>query len=179
MERGGIVRTVDDLLTHAGKETRELAARTWAPPLGPSRSARQARWPAFAAAFAVVIVAVGLVPWLAGVGDSGARPSGSISPGATMPTSSPSTGDVVECSASGVPVPGDVAGLPAVVAETRQALIDAASVCDFAALEAIASGGLVTSFGGGGIDNLERWEEEGQGVLGTLLLILLDRKSVV
>ena len=166
------MRTVDDLLRQASNETRELAARSWAPPLSRPRPRHRPSWPAFAAAFAAVVVTLGLIPWLARPGDTPAtQPSVSTPPATSTPTSPVTTIGAV-CSASGVPLPGEVTGLPDSVARTRQALIEAASRCDLPGLRAAAGADLVTSYGGGGADNLEAWEEEGRGVLGTLLLVL-------
>jgi hypothetical protein len=63
--------------------------------------------------------------------------------------------------------------LPGEVAATARAIITAASDCDFDGLAEIASvdgpPDLATSFGGGGVENLARWEEEGYGEMDTLI----------
>lgn len=77
-----------------------------------------------------------------------------------------------DCSAYGVARPEVPAGLPPAVADTWQALVDAAAACDFDALEAMGANA-TTSFGEqGGAANLRLWEEEGRGELGTLLKVL-------
>ena len=103
-------------------------------------------------------------------------------------TSQPSTvttGTIPEpsCSSDGVPQPSRATGLPQPVSATREAIIAAAATCDLTGLESLAGEDFVTSFAGGGAENLRRWEEEdvdeglfagqpGRGPLGTLLLLL-------
>lgn len=144
---------------------------------GPGRPSRTP-WPtgtrrsdAFAAAFALVVVTVGVVPLLTGstgkqlLGDGPAPPPSEES---TTPTTT-ATAPEPPCSSAGVPIPEQTIGLPPAVAKTREAVIAAALKCDLSTLRELAGNGFTTHFGGGDGDDLPLWEEEGRGQLGTLL----------
>jgi len=123
----------------------------------------------FAAAFATVVIVVGVLPMLG----SGNQPGSVASPDTTNPVAPPSTTiPTVVCSSSGTPPPAEVEGLPRQVADIRQAIVEAAQACDFAALVGLAGDRFTTHFGGGGSEMLEVWESEGEGKLDTLLQIL-------
>ncbi len=89
------------------------------------------------------------------------------------------------CSAGGMPArPSTEAGLPEAVAETRLALVRAATACDYRALAVLASTGtegFTFSFGGGDDPALFWWQEElsGFGPLQTLVRILETPYAVV
>jgi len=71
-------------------------------------------------------------------------------------------------------MPAEQGGLPEPVAATRRAIATAAIACDFVALEALGGSDLNTSFGGGGFDNIPRWEVEGTYPALELLVELFD-----
>lgn len=172
------MKTVDDRLRTAATETRHYAAKQWPTPSSHVVPPRRSRgWLAFAAAFSVVIVAFAALPWLMGVGrpDTASRPDPMVTPTTTTPT----TAAVPECSASGTPVPGRDESLPAAVAETRTAIVRAASQCDLQAVIDLAGPGFITDFGGGDADTFKTWEEDGEGRLGTLLGILDMSHAIV
>ncbi|MGH3650490.1 MAG: hypothetical protein ACRDU9_07235 [Acidimicrobiia bacterium] len=164
------MNTVEQRLRSAAEETRQLANQHWPAPLATNRPAARSGWLAFAAAFAVVAVAFGLIPWLAG--NSGQQVG--ETPPLTTPVDTAATFDDknASCSSTDTPLPGEAVGLPSEVARTRYAIADAAARCDFDALEALAAEGFTTSFGGGGVENISLWEEKGTGQLGTLLQVL-------
>lgn len=89
------------------------------------------------------------------------------------------TAPAASCSAQGAPIPEPAPGLPDAVADIRDDIASAASNCDLATLEAIGGDRLRTSFGGGGVENLRLWEEEGNGQLDTLVHILAMSHGVV
>jgi hypothetical protein len=166
---------LDRKLHQAAEEVRQ-AARTMTPPPLPgarTRTAPARGWLAFAGAFAVVALAVGVLPGLLrGTATGPTIPVGSGGT-TTVPTTEPSvSAPVAQCSATGVPRPREQEGLPEAVAETRRQIIEAAMACDLEALDAISPEFFITHFGGGRFDELVRWEEEGDGKLGLLLQIL-------
>ena len=162
---------LENRLTRAAEEVRQ-ASRTVTPPPAPGTRPRAVPaakgWLVFAGAFALVALAIGVLPLFdRGTGAPVASPS------TTVPVEPPSTdAPVAECSATGVPAPGAQEGLPENVAAKRQAIIDAAVACDFGALEALAPENFITHFGGGRFDQLVEWENDGEGKLGILLQIL-------
>lgn len=177
----GEFNALDKRLTKAAEEVRQ-AMRTLSPPPSPGTKPRAlpaARgWLVFAGAFAVVALAIGVLPLLDGrQGSPVASP-----PSSTLPVEPPSTepestvpgtdSPVAECSATGVPAPAEQPGLPEPVAQKRQAIIEAAMACDFDALEALADEFFSTSFGGGDETLLREWEQRGEGKLDILLEIL-------
>lgn len=169
---------VEDRLQKAAEETRRLAQNRRPEPLTRRQGVRPRGWLVFSAAFAAVILTFGLLPWL--VTGSGNQPTNDPTPTSlaadpsttesTMSTTT-SAGDA-SCSTAGAPIPTARADLPEAVAATRQGIIEAASSCDVTALEDLAADGFSTSFGGGGVENLRTWEDEGTGQLGTLLHLL-------
>lgn len=164
-----MMSNVEERLDAAAAETRRLAATRTPVPISQPQRGKPRGWLAFAAAFAVVIVTFGLIPLLTGGNES--QPADDSTPVSSAPadTASTETTADVSCSAAGASVPSAAAGLPEPVATTRQAIIDAAAACDLDALEGLAAEGFNSSFGGGGVENLRRWEDEGTGRLGTLL----------
>lgn len=165
---------VEQRLGSAAEETRQLARNRPPRELGAKKSRPRSGMLVFAATFAVVVLIFGAVPLL--VGDR-------VPPGDTAPLTTPvdtpvtttettTTAEAVVCSATGVPAPGESPSLPEAVAATRSAIIEAAMACDLATLETHAVDGFNTSFGGGGFENLVRWELKGEGQLGTLLQLL-------
>lgn len=163
---------VEQRIQAAAEETRQLAQKRLPRELVVKRGQVRPRgWLAFAAAFAVVVVTFGLIPWLAGNGED--RPVGDSSP-PTAPASTPSTAPASTegCSSDGVPLPDAANGLPDEVSATREAIATAASQCDLTSLQSLGGEGLRTSFGGGGVENLAIWEDRDEGRLGTLLELL-------
>lgn len=129
-----------------------------------ARRIRRRRVAAGGVAGAAVVALVVPVAWSLG----GLR-------GASEPpvaTQSPSPSPTVTCSATGVPKPAAPTDLPAPVLETWQRIVDAAAACDLDALEEIGKNAHLSYGAVGGIANLRRWEEEGDGKLGTLLKLL-------
>lgn len=170
---------VDQRLRDAAEETRQLAGMRLPPKLSGQKSAVGAPprgWLAFAAAFAAVAVTFGVLPWLMRGGEAppigDTAPLITAEPATTWPATTLGTEPEASCSAAGVDIPGEAGGLPPAVADTRNAIIAAAAGCDMSRLREIAGEDFATSFGNGGVDNLDRWENEGQGRLGTLLLLL-------
>lgn len=175
------MNSVEQRLQSAAEETRQVARAHW-----PQRLESRARnghrgWLAFAAAFALVIVTFGFVPWLAGIGDT--PPVGdsmpTLAPAVTSTTLTATTAVTApEDSCPDVPLPGPIEGLPAVVAQKRDAIIAAAATCDMDALQMLAGDRFTTSFGNGGSENLPIWNDQGLEPTATLLH-LLDMKHAV
>lgn len=169
---------IEQRLREAGAEVRQFAGQSVRRPL-PQTSSAPRGWLVFAAAFAVVVV-VGLIPLLMGGGETtpaGSTPSSPSAPSTSMaPTT---TGPEARCSATGVGVPVSVEELPPAVADKHTAITQAAAACDLPALSRLAGEDLTTSFGGGGFENLELWEAEGTGRLGTLLEVLGTSHAIV
>ena len=172
---------VDQRLQRAGAETRQLAQDRQPPTLSekPRFDRVASGWIVFVGAFTVVALTFGIIPWLMGGTDT--QPQLADTPPLSSPvdtgpaTTSPSdltTATIPTCSADGVAMPPDTSGLPDAVAATVANVVEAATSCDLAALEALAGEGFTTSFGGGGPENFARWEDEGEGKLGILVEIL-------
>ena len=163
---------VEQRIQAAADETRRLAQKRLARELVVERGRIRPRgWLALAAGFAVVVVTFGLIPWLAS--NVGNEPIGDNSP-PTAPTDTSSTvaAPTGGCSSDGVPFPAAADGLPHEVLLTRETIAGAASDCDLATLGSLGGARLRTSFGGGGVENLAIWEDQGEGQLGTLLGLL-------
>lgn len=171
-------------LEAAAEETRQLARDRTPAPLEQKSATPVRGWLVLAAAFAVVVITFGLIPWLANttegppVGDT-TPPDAPVTtavpetPASTVPDTVPSTVPETSCSSAGVPLPAEAPGLPAAVSETRDAIITAAAACNFAALEELAAEDFSSSFGNDvGAEAFARWEEEGEGKLGILLRLL-------
>jgi hypothetical protein len=150
-------------LEQAAQEVRQ-AAKHSVPPALEDRTPRTAprAWMVFAAAFAVVILAVGVIPLLTPPADSGepSPPTSAATVTSTVPAPTTTIPVAAECSATGMPMPPEQEGLPAPVADARRAIAAAAIACDYAALEELAGPDLNTSFGGGGFANIPTWEQE-------------------
>jgi hypothetical protein len=167
---------LEQRLEQAASELRQTARQSTPPPFDDraARSRIQPGWLVFAAAFAVVILAMGVIPLLTRSnypettvgGSSPSTTEMTVTPTTTVPTS---TTIAPDCSAVGLPMPAEQDGLPAPVAETRRAIAAAAIACDYRALEALGGTDLNTSFGGGGFQNIPLWEGQGEGQLGTLI----------
>jgi hypothetical protein len=164
-------------LEQASQEVRQ-AARHSAPPVLEDRTPRTAprAWMVFAAAFTVVILAVGVLPMLSPPSDSGepSPPTSAATVTSTVPAPTPTAPFAAECSATGMPMPPEQEGLPPPVADARRAIAAAAIACDYAALGELAGPDLNTSFGGGGFANIPTWEEEGTYPALRLLVELFD-----
>lgn len=168
---------IDERLETAASEVRDIARGRRTPPV-PSPSAAPRGWLAFAGAF-VVVATIGLAASLLGSAET-IEPGGSSTPTSHLSTPTTTTSPlestdapVPTCSATGVETPPAANGLPQAVADTRQAIIEAASSCSLAQLVEIAGDDLATSFGDdAGTLNLLEWEQGGRGELGTLLRIL-------
>lgn len=166
---------LEQRMNTAAEETRHLAMRRPVTQFEHRTQTRRRGTLTLVSAFAVVIVLFGLLPFLMSEpnGSTGAE-TGTPSPPTTTPTTVANTlgtSPETECSAEGVPLPAEVEGLPAAVASTRGAIITAAAACDIATLESLASDTFTTSFGGGGVENLSSWEDQGEQPLATLLLL--------
>ncbi len=158
---------LDDKLRKAAEEVRQVSRHANPPGIEAQPSRLRTGWLVFAAAFAAVVVAVGIIPLLS----TGDKPDDVAGPSIATSTSPPTTATTPpsDCSATGVPPPAEQASLPAAVAATRAAIIAAATACDLGGLEALGGPDLNTSFGGGGFQNLIEWEASGRGELGTLV----------
>lgn len=171
---------LEQRLEEAAREVRQAARHSVPPPIDrAARSRFQAGWLVFAAAFAVVILAMGVIPLLSGSGEPDgtlAEPSPTTAPVPTTTIPTTSTTPVVgaDCSAAGLPMPAEQDGLPVPVAETRRAIATAAIACDYETLRSLAGPELTTSFGGGGFDNIPMWEEDGTYPALQLLVELFD-----
>ena len=164
-------------LRRAAAETREAASHAVPPSLRQERTGGSG-WLVLATAFAAVLLLFA-VPALLGPEEGeplGQAPEPTLSPPTTIGAETTITmidDTPQQCSAEGTPEPALSSDLPADVDTTARAIIGAASDCDFEALAGIAftdgTPDLITSFGGGGIDNLAHWEEEGYGEMDTLI----------
>src|SRR5690606_11560853 len=158
---------LENRLTRAAEEVRQ-ASSTVTPPPAPGTRPRAVPaakgWLVFAGAFALVALAIGVLPLFdRGTGAPVASPS------TTAPVEPPSTdAPVAECSATGVPAPGAQGGLPENVGARRQAVIDAALAGGFGVVEALAPAYFSAHFGGGRCAQPVEWENDGVGKLGTL-----------
>lgn len=167
---------LEQRLEEAAREVRQAARRATPPALEEKGGRLPRGWLVFATAFATVLVAVGLIPALTRSGAPDTTTS-ATSPATTVPAvtstlpaeTTTSGAPEANCSAAGLAMPPDQEGLPEPVAAMRRAISEAAIACDFAALEELAGPDLVTSFGGGGFENITLWEEQGEGQLGTLV----------
>lgn len=155
-------------LNQASEETRQAARQAVPQPIPAARPARPG-WLILAAAFTAVLVVFALVPLL--MGPEPDQVGGSLPVPTTVGSAPTTTGpaDPVACSSTGVPQPELDPDLPAAVSAKAHAIIRFASMCSIDGLAGVAAPGFVTSFGGGGIDNLARWEEEGYGEMDTLI----------
>jgi hypothetical protein len=167
-------------ILHAAEELRQVT-RDYRPPGSPERRfPTPAGWLAFAVGFGLVALAIGILPSLLGSDQGPAGTTGTTSPvvvpstaGDTTITTTPvTTVPSVECSSTGVEAPPVEEGLPDPVSEARAAIIAAALSCDYDALVALAGEPFTTSFGGGGSEMFQEWEETGQGKLGILVRLL-------
>lgn len=174
---------IDQILVRTATEIRDTAPSPSLNPLPPVRRKAGTKVVAFAMAFALVAIAVGVVPSLIGSGDPVAEPTVPTpqttvaTPDTTVATSIPR-----DCSASGIPTPGAWRGpadAPAVVVAKWQALVAAVSTCDFDGLEALASPTFSVLFGSYGVDQFRKWEEEGEPQMGTLLHLLSMTPAVI
>jgi len=173
-------------MEQAAQEVRQSAKQAVPPPLETgARRTLPRGWLIFAAAFGVVIVTLGVLPMISSPEDSG--PVSGSTPTTTPAVASTTVAEpvttapvttappvVTNCSAAGMPMPAEQEGLPAPVADARRAIAAAAIACDYGALEALASPDIVTSFGGGGFENIPMWEEEGTYPALALLVELFD-----
>jgi hypothetical protein len=161
------MRHLDDLeqrLEQAAQEVRRVAKHAVAPPLEPASGRSIAPgWLIFAAAFGVVVLALGVIPLISSPedGDPAAGSTPTTVPAPVTTTVPASTIPLAQCSAAGLPLPPEQTGLPPAVAEARMAIATAALACDYEALEALASPDFSTSFGGGGFENIPQWEADG------------------
>lgn len=176
-------RKVEQRLEQAAEETRQMARNSIPPSLGERNRRRPRSWLVFAAAFGAVILAIGVLPMLSN-GPIGPvdEPSPTTSSGITTTTETSTTttpAAAVQCSADGLSVPSDQEGLPDRVADVRLGIAEAAIACDYETLESLADPGLNTSFGGGGFDNIPRWEEDRTYPALRLLVELFDTPFAV
>lgn len=111
-----------------------------------------------AAAFALVVVVVGIVPLMrSGTTPIGDAPETTFAPVTTMQPGVTTTALAPDdCSARGMTSPSAQPGLPPVVAEVREGIIGAAIACDWETLSSYAAPGFVFTYGGGGFDEMRR-----------------------
>lgn len=166
------MNNVEDRLLAAGEETRRLARQIPIARFVEGVRTRHNGMLILASAFAGVLVIFGLLPWLMSeprgaipTDNTPGTPAETVTTGATTMTTTPQK----SCSSQGVTPPREVEGLPTPVASTRDAIVTAATACDFEALEDLAVDDFTSSFGGGGVENLELWEDQGQTPMATLL----------
>jgi hypothetical protein len=193
MEGGGDMKHLDGVEQHleeAAREVRAVAKHSVPPtPETPARRSVAPGWLIFAAAFGAVILAVGVIPLISSPDETGpaagstpttvpapistvpAPTTSMTAPTTVAPTTVPTGGD---CSASGMAMPAAQEGLPAAVAETRRAILEAAIACDFDALEAVAGPNFTTSFGDTGFEKIPEWEESGLYPATELMVQLFD-----
>jgi hypothetical protein len=178
---------VEQRLEQSAREVRRVAKHAVPPPLeGRSRRSIAPGWLIFAAAFGVVILAIGVIPLISSPEDDGPAAGSTpttvpapattvtgLDPTITDPTVSSTTVPGGDCSAAGLPLPPQQEGLPPAVAETRRAIAEAAVACDYAALEALAAPGFRTSFGNTGFEMIPQWEEDGTYPATALIVKLL------
>ncbi|HEX6299826.1 MAG TPA: hypothetical protein VF148_05140 [Acidimicrobiia bacterium] len=164
---------LEQRLNAAAEETRKLARRRPVTKFDERAQTRHRGALILAAAFAVVILMFGLLPLLMSepTGSTGSEVGTPSTPMTTPTTVATTLGTApeIECSAQGVPLPEEAEALPAAVATTREAIITAAAACGLTALESLAGDMLTTSLGGGGVENLRSWENQGEHPLATLL----------
>jgi hypothetical protein len=161
---------LEQKLQSAAEEISQLARTRAVAPLGARHETRRHGLAVLASAFALVIIIFGVLPFL--VGDPQTPPVGDVATSTSLDTTTTVATIETNCSAKGISMPSTSAGIPEPVAATRAAIAAAAASCDLEALESLAIGTFTTSFGGGGVENLSRWEERGEGRLGTLLQLL-------
>ncbi len=175
---------VERRLHQAADETRVAARRSVRPPLATPERSRPVGWMVFAGVFALVVLAIGILPMLT----RSPEPGQVTQTPATAPTTTSIAGtatiteesEPVACSASGIEVPLQQEGLPEDVADTRSSIIAAATSCYIDELGRLAGVGanprqeteLVTSFGGGGFVDLLDRESDGQEPLALLVRLL-------
>ena len=169
------MNSVEQRLQQAADETRQVANGHRPKRLESETRERHQGWLVLVAAFALVVVTFGLVPWLAGIGDQ--PPVGDSTPApdpvATSTTVTDTTmGTAAETACPQILLPGPIEGLPAAVAKTRDAIITAAATCDMEALQSLAGDQFTTSYGWGGSENLVIWNDKGLEPTRTLLLLL-------
>ena len=171
---------VEDRLEQAGRELRDSTRHLQPPPLTKQKVLARG-WLVFAGVFLVVAIGLGVLPLLVRSNSEQAPLATPATVATTIPselsTGAPSTAPVAQCSASGMPAPGDQEGLPAEVAQARTAIAAAAISCDLAALHSLA-GELLTSFGGGDFSSIQEWEDSGEGKLATLVQLFDTRYAV-
>jgi hypothetical protein len=161
---------LEQKLQSAAEETSQLARTRVVAPLGARHQTRRHGLAVFVLAFALVIILFGVLPFLGG--DPQTPPVDELAPSTSVDTTTTVATIKTTCSANGISMPSTSGGIPVPVAATRAAIAAAALSCDLEALEDLAIDTFTTSFGGGGVENLARWEEAGEGRLGTLLQLL-------
>jgi hypothetical protein len=173
---------VEQRLEQAAQEVRRAAKHAVPPALEvPSRRSIAPGWLIFAAAFGVVILALGVIPLISSPEDgdpaSGSTPTTVPAPVTTVTgpatTVPATTAPVGDCSAAGLEMPPAQEGLPLAVVKTRTAIAAAAIKCDYEALESLAAPGFRTDFANGGFENIPQWEEEGTYPATALIVELL------
>lgn len=171
-------------MQQASEELRD-STKSLTPPRTNPRSARhQPRWLAFAVGFAVVALAIGVLPGLIGNqnppigGPAPTNPTETTIPPSTTTGLSPSP----RCSSSEVPVPETWPGnsdAPIEVTGRWHAIVRSAAACDFDQLERVAGPDFSIFFGAHGVEKFREWETEGEGQLGNLLLLLAMTPAVI
>ncbi len=137
----------------------------------------------FAAGFAIVALAIGILPGILGDrGNGTANPNTTLAPPATVEPTTTQPEPAVECSATGVPVPSEwPAGFeaPDVVKVRWQSLVEAVAACDLDLVERNAASDFSIFFGAYGVEQFREWEANGEGELDTLLLLLGMTPAVI
>lgn len=179
------MRSTDDILNQAGTEVRSSIMGLRPPLLQPVTRFARRGWVAFGVAFAAVVLLFGIMPLFGGGEDpdtAGSVVTPSIAPSTSIVVVDPTTTMVyptttgiepenpgVECSATGVEAPQLASGLAAIVEDKATAIIEASTSCQLEELAGLADEQFTTSFGGGGMDLLLEWEDQGEGKLDILV----------
>jgi hypothetical protein len=174
------VRDIDETLEQAAAEVRR-STMSLRPIVLPGQRFAHRGWVVFGIAFAAAVLLFGILPLLGGgegpdtAGTAGtttsiATSTSNVAVDPTTTVTGPSP--VLECSATGVEAPQPAPGLPAVVEDKANAIIEAATSCQLDELAGLAADQFTTSFGGGGMDLLLEWEDSGEGKLDILVELL-------
>lgn len=166
---------LEQRIEEAAEEVRQVSRLARPRDLAAARPQTSARW-AFATAF-VVVIAIGIVPFLSRGTDRVPMGSPGSTPVTTPSVPDPTTGDTapaveLDCSAAGMPQAEAQPGLPDVVETMRAGIVAAATSCDYGALEALAGERLLTNFGGGGFESFYDWRDQGDDKLDLMVALL-------
>lgn len=172
---------IEQRLQAASRELNQVSRRTAPPPLATERTIGGGLL-AFSAAFAVVIAVMGIPLLLSNLGQS-PTDGGPLGSAATTITTALTTTPGSECSAADVGYPttmaysdsndgSDPRDLTEPVADKVFRIATAARECDYDTIEELAAEGFITSFGGGGVENIAEWAESDDAIYTTLAEVL-------